>query len=253
LEQYRLSDAIDQLRSFFWNEYCDWYLEIDKKPQRTAIDNQVLAYSFTTLLRLLHPFVPFVTEALWKEFHQPRLLIGSDWPLVVEQHEYPESHSSIEYIKEAITTIRALRDKARLGMDKQIPATLQSIQHTELLNEHKDLILRLARLSSLNIESKEPDVSNQDAALSSYFSDTLALIDAGDVDWSEEILSLQKKLKKEEEFCKKSQQKLNNQGFLAKAPESVVLELREKLASSEKTMTALEKQLQELEAMRKAS
>ena len=138
-------------------------------------------------------------------------------------------------------------------MDKQIPATLQSIQHTELLNEHKDLILRLARLSSLNIESKEPDVSNQDAALSSYFSDTLALIDAGDVDWSEEILSLQKKLKKEEEFCRKSQQKLNNQGFLAKAPESVVFELREKLESSEKTMTALEKQLQELEAMRKAS
>ena len=138
-------------------------------------------------------------------------------------------------------------------MDKQIPATLQSTQHTELLNEHKDLILRLARLSSLNIESKEPDVSNQDTALSSYFSDTLALIDAGDVDWSEEFLSLQKKLKKEEEFCKKSQQKLNNQGFLAKAPESVVLELREKLESSEKTMTALEKQLHELEAMRKVS
>ena len=253
LEQYRLSDAIDQLRSFFWNEYCDWYLEIDKKPERTAIDNQVLAYSFTTLLRLLHPFVPFVTEALWKEFHQPRLLIGSDWPTVVEQHEYPESHSSIEYIKDAITTIRALRDKARIGMDKQIPATLQSKQHTELLNEHKDLILRLARLSSLRIESKEPNVSNQDAALSSYFSDTLALIDAGDVDWSEEILSLQKKLKKEEEFCKKSQQKLNNQGFLAKAPESVVLELREKLESSQKTLTALEKQIQELEAMRKAS
>ena len=252
LEQYRLSDAIDQLRSFFWNEYCDWYLEIDKKPERTAIDNQVLAYSFTTLLRLLHPFVPFVTEALWKEFHQPRLLIGSDWPLVVE-HEYPESHSSIEYIKDAITTIRALRDKARIGMDKQIPATLQSKQHTELLNEHKDLILRLARLSSLRIESKEPNVSNQDAALSSYFSDTLALIDAGDVDWSEEILSLQKKFKKEEEFFRKSQQKLNNQGFLAKAPESVVIELREKLESSQKTLTALEKQIQELEAMRKAS
>ena len=79
------------------------------------------------------------------------------------------------------------------------------------------------------------------------------MIDAGDVDWSEEILSLQKKLKKEEEFCKKSQQKLNNQGFLAKAPGSVVLELREKLESSQKTLTALEKQIQELEAMRKAS
>ena len=73
------------------------------------------------------------------------------------------------------------------------------------------------------------------------------------MDWSEEILSLQKKLKKEEEFCKKSQQKLNNQGFLAKAPESVVLELREKLESSGKIMTALEQQLQELESMRKAS
>ena len=138
-------------------------------------------------------------------------------------------------------------------MDKQIPAILQSIQHTDLLNEHKDLILRLARLNSLEIQSKEPDVSNHDAVLSSYFSDTLALIDAGDVDWSEEILSLQKKLKREEEFCKKSQQKLNNQGFLAKAPESVVLELREKLESSGKIMTALEQQLQELESMRKAS
>ena len=79
------------------------------------------------------------------------------------------------------------------------------------------------------------------------------MVDAGDVDWSEEILSLQKKLKKEEEFYRRSLQKLNNQGFLAKAPENVVLELREKLESSQKTLTALEKQIQELEAMRKAS
>ncbi len=178
-------------------------------------------------------------------------MIGSDWPTVVEQHEYPESHSSIEYIKDAITTIRALRDKARIGMDKQIPATLQSKQHTELLNEHKDLILRLARLSSLRIESKEPNVSNQDAALSSYFSDTLALIDAGDV--IERGNSLLAEKAQGKRFCKEKSAKAQQPGISGQSSGERSPRIAREVKSSQKTLTALEKQIQELEAMRKAS
>ena len=253
LEQYRLSDAIDQLRNFFWGEYCDWFLEMDKRPERAPIHDQVLAYSFTTILRLLHPFVPFVTEALWREFAQPQLLIGSAWPEPVAAHQSPESHARIEYVKEAITSLRALRDKAKLGMDQQIPASFESALYADLLESHRALILRLARLSELEIKSQQPDLANKTSSLSSYFSDTLAVIDAGAVDWSEEIASLQKKLQKEEAFFQKSQQKLHNPGFLAKAPESVVQELREKLDATQKTIHALQLQLQELESMQEAS
>jgi valyl-tRNA synthetase len=247
LEQYRLSDVIDQLRNFFWSEFCDWFLEMDKKPERTPLDDQVLAYSFTTMLRLLHPFVPFVTEALWREFQQPKLLIGSEWPAPVVAHQFPESNARIGYVKEAITRIRSLREKARLGMDRQIPATLESLNHAEVLETHREMIVRLARLTELTIVRQEPAVGGSEAALSAYFDETLATIDAGGVDWSEEIASLKKRRDKEQDFVTKSAKKLSNEGFLAKAPADVVQELRDKVAASEKTIAALEQQIADLE------
>ena len=72
LESHRLSDVADNLKSFFWGDFCDWYLEMDKNPNRTPEDNQVIAFAFTTLIKMLHLYVPFVTEALWREFKQPR-------------------------------------------------------------------------------------------------------------------------------------------------------------------------------------
>jgi len=247
LTSYRLSDVIDNLRNFFWGEFCDWHLEMDKKPERSPEDNQVLAYAYTTLLKLLHPYVPFVTEALWSQFGQNKMLTVSDWPQPQPTHDFPESHARIELVKEAITQIRTLRDKASLGLDKKVAASLDSVAHAPLFESNHELIVRLARLSELEIRAVEPTPGND--ALAAYFQDTLARIDASAVDWRKEIETLNKKLKSESDFLAKSGKKLDNPGFLGKAPEHVVSELRDKVAATEKTVEALRQQIQELERL----
>ena len=244
---YRLSEVIDSLRGFFWGEFCDWHLEMDKKPEHHLEDNQVLAYAYTTLLKLLHPYVPFVTEALWSQFGQDRMLTVSNWPQPQPAYHFPEAHVRIELVKEAIAHIRALRDKANLGLDKKVAASLDSVANAPLFEANRDLIFRLARLRALEIRSVEPVPGND--ALAAYFQDTLVRIDAAAVDWHKEIEVLNKKLKTENGFLAKSGKKLENAGFLSKAPEHIVTKLRSKVSDTEKTVEALRQQIQELERL----
>ena len=219
---------------------------MDKKPERTEEDNQVLAYGFTTLIKLLHPYVPFVTEALWGQFKQSEMLVVSEWPQP-QPYQFSDAHGRIEIIKESISQIRALREKAKIGLDKKVAATLDSAKHAELFREHHELIIRLARLSELNISEKSPEAVSD--ILSAYFQDTLASIEAAALDWKKEIEALQKKLKTESGFVEKSRNKLDNPGFLKQAPEKIVSELQDKVSATEKTLEALNQQILELEKL----
>ena len=109
------------------------------------------------------------------------------------------------------------------------------------------MIIRLARLSELQINKKTPDPASD--TLGAYFQDTLASIEASSVDWKKEIEALQKKQAAESIFVEKSRKKLDNPGFLNKAPEQVVSELREKVTATEKTLQALKQQILELEKL----
>ena len=240
LEGNRLSEVLDNLKSFFWGDFCDWYLEMDKIPTRSTESNQVLAYTFTTLIKLLHPYVPFVTEALWAAFKQPQMLVVSDW-VEIPSYQFNEAYVRIEIIKKCITQIRILREKAKIGLDKKVSATLDSIKHPALFDENSDLIIRLARLNELNIREKPPGIGND--MLSSFFQDTLVSIDASAADLIKEKHTLKKKLETELLFIKKSHSKLNNPEFLKKAPEKVVIELREKVETTEKTINTIERQI----------
>ncbi|MBF0279189.1 MAG: valine--tRNA ligase [SAR324 cluster bacterium] len=244
LENFRLSDVAESLRGFLWGDFCDWYLEMSKKEERTEEDNQVLAYSYTTLLKLMHPYMPFVTEALWEEFDTKEMLIRSAWPEPVEAYNFPESAFQISLVQEAITQIRALRDKANIGLNVKSNARIDSEQHGGLFREHEGLIKRLARLNTLQIENRKPEMT--DDSLSSYFEETLVQIEASEVDWQEEIEKLRKNLQKEESFLNKSQMKLQNEQFLSKAPQHVIAELREKVVSKERLIQALQEQISEL-------
>ena len=246
LESHRLSDVADNLKSFFWGDFCDWYLEMDKNPNRTNEDNQIIAFAFTTLIKMLHLYAPFVTEALWREYQQPKMLAVSEWPQSLP-YLFKVSHQRIELVKESITQIRALREKANIGLEIKISATLYSTNNASLFQEHQNLIIRLARLKELNISEKEPDAANE--LFGAYFHDTFASIDATFVDWKKEIQTLQKKFKSESGFVEKSRNKLDNPGFLSNAPEKVVTDLRKKVIDTEKTLKALKQQIRDLEEL----
>ena len=246
LESFRLSGVIENLRTFLWGDFCDWYLEMSKKEQRTDEDNQVLAYTYTTLLKLFHPYMPFVTEALWEKFNASEMLIRSQWPQPVKAHYFPESVTRISLVQQVIIQIRMLRDKANIGLNLKNNARINSEKHALLFQEHEAIIKQLARLENLYIESHKPEMTHE--SLSSYFEDTLVQIEASVVDWQEEIVKLKKKLQKEENFLSRSLEKLKNDQFLSKAPVHIVAELRNKVNSKEKLISVLEQQISELES-----
>ena len=246
LESHRLSDVADNLKSFFWGDFCDWYLEMDKNPNRTNEDNQVIAFAFTTLIKMLHLYIPFVTEALWKEFQQSKMLAFSEWPQSLP-YNFKTAHQRIEIVKESISQIRALREKANIGLEIKITAALYSTVNASIFKEHQNIIIRLARLKELNISEKEPDTANE--LFGVYFIETFASIDATFIDWEKEIQTLQKKFKLESVFVEKSRKKLDNPGFLSNAPEKIVTELRKKIIDKEKILKALKHQIRDLEKL----
>ena len=246
LEAFRLSEVIDNLRSFFWGTFCDWYLEMDKRPDRNEEDNRVLAYALSTQLKLLHPYVPFVTEALWENLGQDKMLAKAPWP-ESQGYDFGESHQNIQLVCESVSQLRTLREKARLGLNQKVDAGIDSEPHAEVFEIHSGLIKRLARISELKIRKVPATPSGE--ALSSYFQDSLVSINANALDFSQEISNLQKQLNQENQFLTKSRNKLQNPGFLNNAPDQVVLELREKVDSTEKTIDALKKQVIELEQL----
>ncbi|MFL2748172.1 MAG: valine--tRNA ligase [bacterium] len=245
-EAFRLSEVIDNLRSFFWGTFCDWYLEMDKRPDRNEEDNRVLAYALSTQLKLLHPYVPFVTEALWENLGQDKMLAKAPWP-ESQGYDFGESHQKIQLVCESVSQLRTLREKARLGLNQKVDAGIDSEPHAEVFEIHSGLIKRLARISELKIRKVPATPSGE--ALSSYFQDSLVSINANALDFSQEISNLQKQLNQENQFLTKSRNKLENLGFLNNAPDQVVLELREKVDSTEKTIDALKKQVIELEQL----
>ena len=245
-EAFRLSEVIDNLRSFFWGTFCDWYLEMDKRPDRNEEDNRVLAYALSTQLKLLHPYVPFVTEALWENLGQDKMLAKAPWP-ESQGYDFGESHQKIQLVCESVSQLRTLREKARLGLNQKVDAGIDSEPHAEVFEIHSGLIKRLARISELKIRKVPATPSGE--ALSSYFQDSLVSINANALDFSQEISNLQKQLNQENQFLTKSRNKLQNPGFLNNAPDQVVLELREKVDSTEKTIDALKKQVIELEQL----
>ncbi len=244
LNTHRLSDVADNLKSFFWSNFCDWYLEMYKNSERSLEDNQVLAYAFTTLLKLLHPFLPFVTEKLWGFFDQSKILAISEWPQP-QKYNFSLEYDRIEIIKECISEIRALREKTNISIKQKIEVTLESEKHAKLFRIHSRMIVSLARLDNLKIYEKESKNIKDD--LCSYFKETLVTVEASLVNRKKEIDDLKKKLKTEMDFLEKSQKKLKNEGFLNKAPQKIVLELREKVALTEKTVFVLKKKLIDLD------
>jgi len=244
LNSQRLSDAADNLRNFFWGDFCDWYLEMDKNSERSKDDNHVLAYAFTTLIKLLHPFLPFITEELWGYFDQSKILAVSEWPKE-QKYNFNESYERIEIIKESISHIRALKEKAKVGINKKIEATLESEKYAVLFEHHSELIISLARLSKLKINEKKSKKLSDDLSL--YFQETYVSIDASIIDRKKEIEVLRKKIKIETGFLVNSKNKLKNNGFIKQAPEKIVLELRTKVIETEKIVLELKKRLFDLE------
>ncbi|PIR02994.1 MAG: valine--tRNA ligase [Candidatus Magasanikbacteria bacterium CG11_big_fil_rev_8_21_14_0_20_43_7] len=257
IENYRFSPAAELLRDFTWNELADWYLEIAKIEGEKS---QILNYVLNTILKLWHPFMPFVTEAIWGEVYGDNaMLMVEKWPQVSDYLITPKEDGDevrekaqkffqvIKYweefvkIQEIITTIRSLRAEKNIEAGKEVAVVIACEDEQTLLDENAHIIQGLARVGSLTIAGT--DTQKPEQSVSAVVGGVTIYLDlAGAVDTEAEKARLQKEIDHVAPYVVSLEKKLGNSDFVDNAPEAVVAVEKQKLEEAKQKLSALEEQ-----------
>ncbi len=242
IEKFNFSYAGEVIRDFTWNDLADWYLEIAKIQGGKW---HLLNYILNTLLKLWHPFAPFVTETIWREtYGSGSLLMIQKWPEVIKIHALDRDFQQMQIIKDVITGIRTIRSENKIEPAKLLSANIGTFTNSYLLNEHSDVIKRLARLENLTITS---EVEKPKTAVSFVVGNIEVHVDlSGAVDVEKEKARLTKEIDEVGKYVAAQEGKLNNPDFVARAPEKVVEGEKKKLADAKEKLVKLTDQLTHL-------
>ena len=253
LEKYELGVAIQKLYDFVWDTYCDWYIELtkarlyseDDDRKQTAIS--VLVYVLDQMLKLLHPFMPFITEEIWQSLpHEGEALMIAKWPEFREELAFRSEEDQMESVMNAIRAIRNRRAEMNVPPSKKAALYILSSKQ-KIFEEGEGFLQRLAYADEVKILSSEP--VNLDGMVTITTADAKLYIPMGQlVDVAKEIERIQKELDNNRKFLASLEGKLSNEKFVSRAPEAVVNAEREKAA---KTRDLIAQLTDSLEAMKK--
>lgn len=252
LERFELGMAVQKLYDFIWDVFCDWYIEICKSrlngdnAKAKATAQSVLVYVFCNTLALLHPFMPFITEEIWQTMpHSCDALMVTEWPEFKEEFSFANEEAEFEKIMLVIKAVRNRRAEMNVPPSKKAKVCIQTA-FKETFKTGTDYICRLAYASEVQI----CDIFDADAAVRVVTDAATVYMPMKElVDIDGEIARLNKDLQKatvDKEFFEK---KLNNQGFVAKAPAAVVEQQRESLAKVLDKIKKIEENIAEIKAL----
>ena len=257
MEKYDLALAGQRVYDLIWNEYCDWYIELVKARLygEDEADKQVARYVLVSVLRqmlcLLHPFMPFITEEIWgylpggdPESVDPKdFLIRADWPLYDEAKTYPAESEILEMAMAIIRSIRNIRAEAEAAPGKKLHGVILAGADKEAICRAAGPYIRnLANLSDLQFIADRTQVPEE--VMSAVVDGAEVFIPRDDLmDYEAELARLQKEKKRLEGEVKRVVGKLNNQGFVSKAPEKVVAEERAKKDKYEEMLAKVSERL----------
>jgi valyl-tRNA synthetase len=258
VEQYRFNEMADRIYQVHWADNCDWYLEIAKariNAGETA-PKVILAHIADTILRLLHPITPFVTEALWQRLNEilpargpdgetaSSLLITAEWPSTVEDFIDEDAERDFAVIQDVTREIRNIRAQHNVPMSKQLDVVVEAEgDAAATIDLGADIVSALAKLSSLTVATSAPD--DMSAAATAAVAGVKVHV-LGVVDKDAELARLSKQKEKLVKTVRGIEGKLGNEQFVAKAPEAVVERERERLAGFAEELAAVEKLLEAL-------
>jgi len=251
LDGYRFNEAAAAAYKFVWNVFCDWHLEFAKPlfngddEAAKAETRATTAYVLDQALKMLHPFMPFVTEALWQETGtRDTQLIVADWP-VLNGLDDAAATAEMGWLIDLITDIRRLRAEMNVPAGAQVPliAVGASAETQARLERHEALIKRMARLADIGVSDSVPPASAQTVLGEA----TLALPLEGVIDFAAERERLSRELAKLDGEIGRLEKKLGNEKFVANAPADVVAEQREKLADYSTQKAKLAEALERLQ------
>ena len=249
LESYRFNEASDAIYKFAWGSYCDWYLELIKPvlmgddAAAKAETEGACAWAFDQILKLLYPFMPFITEELWHKTADSRenMLIISDWPKQSAELIDDGATDDINWLVRLISAIRSVRSEMNIPPSKKGPLVLigASAQTQKRMSVYADAIERMARVDSFSTADSAPK-----GALQTVVDEAVcALPLEGLVDFAAERARLEKEIAKTQAEIDRVDKKLGNASFVDRAPEAVVAQEHERRASFtselEKLMAAL--------------
>ena len=257
LDNYRLDLASQVIYDFFWNEYCDWFLEMAKPLLKTEQKPHVQFTLLTVLdqaLRLLHPIMPFLTEEIWQAVAD-KLTLGSQsimisaFPAANPNKTDDQADADIKWLKQLTLSVRQIRSEMNIAPGKPLRVLLSDYTETDAKNvfEHQTLIQTMARLEGIELL---PESNDEPPAATGLLGTTKVLIPlAGLIDKAEEMQRIDKNIQKVEQEIKRAEGKLNNDKFTANAPEQVVATEREKLINNQKARQELLQQRHKLEQL----
>ena len=252
LEAYRFNDAANGVYQFIWNRFCDWYVELAKPAlqdaDNTAARSEMQAatkWAMEQALRLLHPFMPFVTEEVWaKTAKRDNHLMLDTWPTLPRSLIDEKANGEINWLIEAISEIRSVRAEMNVPAGAQVPLIVVGASDATRARmvETEAVLKRLARLAEIS----EADAVPEGAVQTVLGEATLALPLADVIDVDAEKARLSKDIAKLEGEIMKISGKLGNKGFLDKAPEAVIEENKARLAEEEARRDKLQSALARL-------
>ena len=245
MDAYELGVASAKVYDFIWDTYCDWYIELTKarlygEDEKSKLAAQkVLVYVLDQFLRLLHPFMPFITEEIWQAIpHEGKFLMLADWPKYDESLEFPVEAAHMESVMNAIRAVRNRRAEMNVPPSKK--STLYVVSDKgEIFRQGEGFICRLAYADKVLICETDPE--GHENMVCVVTNDAKLYIPL------EELIDFEKELariEKEKANCLKQiamfEGKLSNEAFVSRAPEKVVAEQREKLEKNRALLTQLE-------------
>ena len=253
LDNYDLGIAVDKIYGFMWNEFCDWYIEMVKpriysedENTRVAVSD-ILNHVFSSSLKLLHPFMPFVTSEIYSKlicFGTEDLMISS-WPTIRDEFAFDKEEATIEKLKKLIVEIRNIRTKMNVHPTKKSKLMIISNDIENEIKEANEFLSKLGFANEIIIVKNEEEVPQN--AVSIVVDDLKVFIPFEElVDIEEEIKRLEGEKTKLEAEVLRGEKMLSNPGFVNKAPESKVNEEKAKLENYKQMLKTVEERLDSL-------
>lgn len=253
LDSFDLNLAAQKIYDFIWTEFCDWYIEM-AKPRLYGDDNaskrnvlSVLIYTLTASMKLLHPFMPFITEELYRNLPgSEETIMRSAWPTVREEYSFPEETELCENVMELIRSIRNVRVEMNVPPSKRPSMILvtkpEAMAHAA---ECESYFIKLAGAAGVKVQTDKSDIPADAVSVVGKFGEMFIPLNEL-IDIEKELDRLSKEIAKAKSEVARAEGKLSNQGFVAKAPEKVIEEERNKLKNSKELLAKLEARYAEL-------
>lgn len=254
-DKYEFGEVGRALYNFIWDEFCDWYIEMSKIPMNGEDESQkqttrsVLSYVLDKIMKMLHPFMPFVTETIWQSLpHHGETIVKANWPTVDQALIFNESKQTMEQLVEIIKSVRQSRVEVNTPLSKAIPILIQTKDEKikQTLMDNISYLHKFCNPSQLTIDT-EIEIPEK-AMTSVVVAGKVVLPLEGLIDMDKEIARLEKELDKLQSELDRVDKKLSNENFVNKAPEKIINEEKEKQQHYQEKYNGVKSRIEQLKA-----